>query len=77
MNKFPNYLFIPFNIANSASYSPTYSPVNSRHSSRPSSPEVLEVEVVAVTNAETVSASDEPSTAPLPGEAGTSYTFRA
>ena len=68
MNKYPNYMFIDFDSARGP-YSPTHeavAPVSS-----PSS-EVMEAIEAQIASHKAVSPNDDQSTAPLPGEAGSS-----
>ena len=67
MNKYPNYMFIDFDSAR-GSYTPTHDAV----SPRSPSPEVLEAIEAQIASQKAVSPNDEQSTAPLPGEAGSS-----
>jgi hypothetical protein len=70
MNKYPNYMFIDFDSARGP-YSPTHEAVSP---GRSPSPEVLEAIEAQIASQKAVSPNVEPSTAPLPGEAGSSAT---
>ena len=70
MNKYPNYMFIDFDSARGP-YSPTYEAV-SPNTGRSPSPEVMEAIEAQIASHKAVSPNDEPSTAPLPVEAGSS-----